>query len=89
MSSEISRLAPKAGADESPQPWWRYRMLWLVVGGPLVVVVASIITAVIAIRGADPVLTPTEMAASVKSAPQSGAMAPAVQARNHAAAPKP
>jgi hypothetical protein len=49
-------------------------MMWLVVGGPLAVVVAAIITAVIAIRGADPVLD-TRVAT------------PAVQARNHAASP--
>lgn len=89
MSSEITPLATGADASESQQPWWRYRMVWLVVGGPLIVVVASIATAVVAIRGADPVLTPAEMAASTKSSAQSGALAPAVQARNHAAAPKP
>ncbi len=55
-------------------------MMWLVVGGPLLVVVAAIATAVIAMRGADPVLQVTE------SQPTSAA-APAVQARNHAATP--
>jgi hypothetical protein len=76
----------KSGAQgDSVQPWWRYRMLWLVIGGPLIVVVASIGTAVVAIRGADPVMTKEEMAASV----QGGALMPAEQARNHAAAPKP
>ncbi len=56
------------------KPWWREPMMWLVVGGPLTVVVAAVATAVIAIRGADPVLdTRTEQ--------------PAVQARNHAATP--
>jgi uncharacterized protein len=54
--------------------WWREPMMWLVVGGPLAVVVAAVVTAVIAIRGADPVLD-TRVAT------------PAVQARNHAASP--
>ncbi|WP_396268197.1 nitrogen fixation protein FixH [Ideonella sp.] len=89
MSSEITPVAPQGAESESAQPWWRYPMVWLVVGGPLVVVIASIATAVVAIRGADPVLTQAEMAASAKSPSQSGALAPAVQARNHAAAPKP
>jgi len=31
-------------------------MMWIVVGGPLTVVVAAVITAVIAIRNVDPVL---------------------------------
>jgi hypothetical protein len=89
MSSEITPVAPQGAESESQLPWWRYRMVWLVVGGPLVVVIASIATAVVAIRGADPVLTQAEMAASAKSSAQTGALAPAVQARNHAAAPKP
>lgn len=62
-----------------PSPWWRHRMMWLVVGGPLVVVVAAIATAVIAIQGADDVLPVTE-----KSQPS---QVPAMQGRNHAATP--
>ena len=61
-------------------------MVWLVIGGPLVVVVASITTAVIAIRGADPVMTKEEMDASARG---QQSLTPAIQARNHAAAPKP
>lgn len=63
-----------------PSPWWQHRMMWLVVGGPLAVVVAALITAVIAIRGADPVL-------QVNADQPSGSAAPALQARNHAATP--
>ena len=66
--------------DPRSGPWWRQPMMWLVVGGPLAVVVAAVVTAVIAIRGADPVL-PTEDAREVRST------APALQARNHAATP--
>ena len=40
-----------------PSPWWRHRMMWLVVGGPVIVFVAAIATAVIAIRGEDEVLS--------------------------------
>ncbi len=61
-------------------PWWRYPMMWLVVGGPLLVVLAAMVTAVIAVRGADPVLPTTEVQ-------QGSSAAPAVQARNHAATP--
>ena len=56
------------------RPWWREPMMWLVVGGPAVVVVAGITTAVIAIRNADPVL-------DTRAAPT------AIQGRNHAAPP--
>jgi len=55
--------------------------MWLVVGGPLTVVVAGIVTAVIAVQGADIVITEG-------SSQQSGAEAPAVKARNHAATPQ-
>jgi len=50
-------------------------MMWLVIGGPLAVVVASVVTAAIAWRGADPVI----QAEATRT--------PAVQARNHAATP--
>lgn len=68
--------------DRSTAAWWRQPMMWLIVGGPLAVVVAALVTAVIAIRGADPVL-PTP------DATQAGSAAPAIQARNHAATPLP
>ena len=65
-------------ADEQPvAPWWREPMVWLVISGPLVVVVAGVVTAVIAVRGADPV---------IKAEPDSRFESqPAVQGRNHAA----
>ena len=57
-------------------PWWRVRMVWLVIAGPATVVVAGFATLFIAIHGADPVL---------RVQPRAAAAAPAVQARNHAA----
>ena len=59
-------------------PWWRHGMVWLVFGGPAVVVLASFATLVIALTHPDPVLQ--------VRAPQASQQ-PAVQARNHAAAP--
>ena len=60
-------------------PWWRVPMVWLVVGGPALVVAASIATLVIAVRGGD---VPLREAAATKAE----TMTPATQARNHAAA---
>jgi hypothetical protein len=60
---------------------WREPMLWLVWGGPALVVAASLATAVIAWRGADIVLTEA-------SVPASASQQPALKARNHAAAPR-
>lgn len=67
-------------------PWWRIGMVWLVIGGPLAVVVASLVTAAIAVHGAEEVLThpgkPTHLSAS------EAAQLPAMQGRNHAATPR-
>jgi len=65
-------------------PWWRVGMVWLVVGGPLAVVVASIVTAIIAVSGAEEVLTRPEPSLSAKETH----LLPAVQGRNHAATPR-
>ena len=62
-------------------PWWRVGMVWLVLSGPAVVVVAAISTAVIAVRGADPVISHAQPPAQGKAESQT----PAHQARNHAA----
>lgn len=74
---------PLAGPVSVAPPWWRVGMVWLVVGGPAVVVVASIATGVIAYRGADEVLVNTP---SARHAPvQPTGTTPALTARNHAA----
>jgi hypothetical protein len=66
-------------------------MLWLIVGGPAAVVVASLFTAVLAVRGADPVLAHDEYGGAAASGARNtgDALTPALQARNHAATPKP
>lgn len=88
-STEVSPVVGSNSNAHSKKAWWRYPMLWLVVGGPAVVVVASLLTAVIAVRGADPVLSRDDPASV--SDPKVGAdsLTPAMQARNHAATPKP
>lgn len=75
-------------SNGSPKPWWSFGMVWMVIAGPAVVVVAAFITLYLAITIPDPVL-PTE-AHNPRSAMQNQkqleeAMAPAMQARNHAA----
>lgn len=67
---------------ETRTPWWRVGMVWLVLAGPLTVVVAGILTAVIAVRGADEVLDTRPEAGRADAA-----LKPAVEARNHAATP--
>jgi hypothetical protein len=62
--------------QSAARAWWREPMMWLVLGGPAVVVVAALVTAGIAMHRPDPVIK------AESSKP------PAVQARNHAATPK-
>jgi uncharacterized protein len=74
----MSSTAPETGSEPSPA-WWRLPIVWMVIGGPLLVVIASFATLALAIRHPDPVLDTS--AAMAKS------QLPAVQARNHAATP--
>ncbi|MFT3816166.1 MAG: nitrogen fixation protein FixH [Rubrivivax sp.] len=77
----MTNQARKTKAPEAPgAPWWRYGMVWLVISGPLIVVIAGIVTAVIAVRGADALVIDDR-------ASNTGADAPALKARNHAATP--
>jgi hypothetical protein len=79
-----------------PIAWWRVPHMWLVVGGPAAVVVASLITAFIAVKHADPVLDKVaferdrEAARALQGQARVDALVklqPAHQARNHAASP--
>ena len=54
-----------------PLPWWRSGMVWLVLSGPAAVVVAGVVTTVIAVQGAD-----------VPIAQAQGSHAPALSARS-------
>ncbi|MDB5888917.1 MAG: hypothetical protein JWM03_1789 [Rhodocyclales bacterium] len=53
MTTQPGRVAEQ---DFDTSPWWRQRYCWLVISGPLVVVIAALSTMVIAYRGADPVV---------------------------------
>ena len=72
-------------------PWWRYRIVWLVVGLPASAVVAATASGIIAVRGADPVV-PEYSQAARQAAQESLSREevthlPAELARNHAATP--
>jgi uncharacterized protein len=87
MPANLSQSLPIQSSAAASPPWWRVGMVWLVLGGPAVVVVAAIGTAVVAYRGADPVLTDAPTAQ--QAVRQLGPDTPAIQARNHAATPAP
>ena len=86
MNKQQQDRAPRRAEAPSVMPWWRIGIVWLVIGGPLAVVVASLVTAAIAVHGAEEVLTrpPTPVTLSSSDA----ARLPAMQGRNHAATPR-
>jgi len=72
---------------ENKKHWWEYGYVWLIIGGPLLVIVASFITAYLAITRPDPAIDDyyrkgIEINKTLNA--QQNALAPAVQARNHA-----
>jgi hypothetical protein len=73
-------------------PWWKFGLVWLVIAGPVLVVIAGIATAWIAMRTPDPVVAEDYYRRGVEInktlAAQGGkALLPALQGRNHAATP--
>jgi hypothetical protein len=77
-----------------PLPWWRFFTGWLTFGLPAAAVVAASLSAVIAVRGADPLVDDHRAAAQqaadeqVEHGPQAQARQPAEFARNHASMSK-
>jgi hypothetical protein len=76
-------------SNPAAAPWWKVRMLWLVLGGPLVVVLASFVTLGLALSHPDPVLQTGPAATGNAGAGSAGhvnpSQLPALQGRNNAA----
>lgn len=70
-------------------PWWKFGHVWLVIAGPAAVVVAGFFTLFLALSSPDPVVAEDyyrkgiEINKTLEANPAS--LAPALQARNHAA----
>jgi hypothetical protein len=77
--------------SEASAPWWKFGHVWLVVGGPAVVVVASFITLYLAVTRPDPVVSEDyyrqgiNINKGMNDETSAASLAPALQARNHAA----
>jgi hypothetical protein len=80
----------QASPPRSPA-WWRHGHVWLLISGPAAVVVAGVITMVIAVRNADPVVAADYYRRGLEInkvlAAREKALLPAQQGRNHAATP--
>ena len=88
MNTSMLTGAHSATPHNTAAPWWSFGMVWMIIAGPALVVVAAFFTLYLAITIPDPVL-PTE-ALNPRHAIDhphklEEAMAPAMQARNHAA----
>jgi len=75
--------------QDTSKAWWHYGHMWLVVGGPLVVVIASFITLYVAIKVPDPVVDADYYRKGIEinktlDGKRDG-LVPAIQGRNHAA----
>lgn len=72
-------------------PWWRHGHVWLLIAGPAAVIVAGVVTTVIALARPDPVVAEDYYRRGIEInktlAAQDKALLPAVQGRNHAATP--
>jgi hypothetical protein len=78
--------------NSTGRAWYREPMMWLVVGGPLLVVIASITTYMIAAYQPDPVLerdasTESQRVGQPLTPEQRESLEPAMKVRNHVASP--
>ena len=96
MDHVMSSDSAPSSRHPVPTAWWRVPHMWLVVGGPLLVVVAGIATVILAVRNPDPVLDKVVYERDLAAAKDLEGrareealirMQPAHQARNHAASP--
>ena len=71
-------------------PWWKYPHMWMVVGGPLIVVIASFVTLWFALHIPDPVYgddsEPGESSQTAAKAPPPAVATPPSQRAASAAA---
>ena len=73
-----------------PVPWWKHGHVWLVISGPAIVVVASLVTGWVAMRHQDPVLDADYYRRGMdinKTLAAHRRELPAEQGRNHANTP--
>ena len=86
MSSNPAIATPAATV-----PWWKFGHVWLVLAGPLVVIVAGFITLWLAMSRPDPVVAEDYYQRGIDinktlEHPEKS-LAPAMKGRNHAATP--
>ncbi|MEG1655809.1 MAG: FixH family protein, partial [Hafnia sp.] len=82
---------PAASSEKTAAPWWKFGHVWLVLAGPIIVVIAGFTTLWIAVKSPDPVIEEDyyrkgiEINQTLQNPEKS--FAPALKSRNHAATP--
>ena len=75
--------------EKDTKSWWQYGYVWFIIAGPLLVVIAGFITLYLAISRPDPVVDEDYYRKGIEINKTLNAkrdsLAPALQARNHAA----
>ena len=84
----MEKVETKATIKTDQNPWWKYGYVWLIISGPLVVVIAGFITLYLALSKPDPAVEDyyrkgIEINKTLDA--ERDGLAPALQARNHAA----
>ena len=83
---EMSQLGKQVESESGP--WWKYGPVWMVLAGPAIVVVAGVVTAMIAMDGADPVVDPNYYQEGLNiNQKLEKSLAPAGAVRNHVVTP--
>lgn len=70
-----------------PSPWWQHGYVWLLIAGPVAVILASIATVYLALRTPDPAIDDyyrKGIEINKTLAKEANSLAPAMKARNHA-----
>lgn len=81
----------KEQAKQGCAPWWKHGHVWLLIAGPVAVVVAGVVTFVLALGTPDPLVAEDYYRRGLEInktlAARDKANLPALQGRNHAATP--
>jgi len=85
-------MTDKSSNDEATRPcppWYRFGLVWMVIGGPGLVVIASFATLWLALRTPDPVVDEDyyRKGVEINRALADKKLMPAVAGRNHAVTP--
>lgn len=83
--SGATQLPGQASHPEEGRAWWKYPVVWMVVGGPLAVIIACIITWFFIMRSPNEVLIESKETENPALSQEGAHYTPANRARNHAA----